>query len=168
MDFQKLMSEIEYYESVGKYKLADDLSSKLLRVAREFKIEDMGSGSEAYRNKAEMQQLEYYISTIPECALCSQVGVKGEFNIVQDLTDQIADLVSKGATLPQATQQALSNQSRYRDVFKDNKLPPACITCMERMRGVTASSINPRVPSGNTPPPAVPRVSPSSGVPPIK
>lgn len=170
MDFKKLMAEIEYYESVGKYKLADELSNKLLKVAREFNVKDIGSGADALVAKSQMQQLEYYVNNIPECALCFQSGRRGEIRVVADLTDQIAQLVASGMPLPAATQKALSNRAEYQDIAKDPAgLGKNCITCYQKIHGVTASKINPLVPSGEpSTPPTGQRITPSSGVPPIK
>ncbi len=82
---KSLLVELDYYESKGLYKLADDISAKIKKVAKQFNPDtDMGyAGMGDFLKNLRAQ----YACEIPECQEFFCGGGSGEFNITPDAGD---------------------------------------------------------------------------------
>lgn len=106
---QQLFDEIEYYERTGKYKLADKVLDKLIKIAYQPKAEDIGKGGlgQAFAKNFNFNMFYDYIMTIPACRNLFGTAESTQAFFTEDYKDALAKLISQGMDIADA---AASNQ----------------------------------------------------------
>lgn len=90
MNINKLIEEIEYYESLGKFKLADKLSKSLYRFAIQVgdTIKSMdGAGVFSFMQKQKLIEEIYTYMQTPQCNKCFSLGLPNQLQILGDFKD---------------------------------------------------------------------------------
>jgi len=82
---ESLFAELDYYESKGLYKLADSISAKIKKVAKQFNA-DTDTGLAGFGDFLKNQRLQDSCE-IPECQEFFCGGGSGEFNITPEAGD---------------------------------------------------------------------------------
>lgn len=98
---QDLMSEIEFYESNGMFKLADKVQKNLEKLARRVKKTDLGLPSAAVDAMIGLSFVEL-ISRVPSCARIWNYDAGGQVVITQQHEECVAEKQNMGMSLSDA------------------------------------------------------------------
>ncbi len=83
-EIKSLLAELDYYESKGLYKLADSISAKIKKVAKQYNPDtDTFQGMGDFLKNQRIQDL----CEIPECQEFFCGGGSGEFNMTPEAGD---------------------------------------------------------------------------------
>ena len=68
-EVKNLFDELSYYEQIGKYKLADSIYERLVKIAKQVNLKDIGGEGfgEAWSKERELLLFNDLIIKIPEC-----------------------------------------------------------------------------------------------------
>lgn len=125
---ESLFAELDYYESKGLYKLADDISAKIKKVAKQFNP-DTDTGLAGFGDFLKNVRAQYACE-IPECQEFFCGGGSGEFNITPEAGDFLTKEYYKNPNanyVDLMKKYNLSNSSQATELFnltpdKANKL----------------------------------------------
>ena len=84
-----LFDELSYYEQIGKYKLADSIYERLVKIAKQAKPGDIGGEGfgEAWSKERELLLFNDLIITIPECNFLFSFSAEAKAFILGDYKD---------------------------------------------------------------------------------
>jgi hypothetical protein len=133
MNIKNVFAEIEYYESIGKYDLADKLTKQLSKIARRFNPSDIAGGQGFLRSKL-IEQIDLFIKSNPDCAACFASGEENEPVIIADFKDTMA---AAGDNWEQIKAQYDSWQSKWmqQDLMGNARLSDPCKRCFSAISG---------------------------------
>lgn len=98
-----LITEIEFYESLGYHKIADDILSNLFKIAGRATTQDFGVYGDALGMSYQLGFFNDYIMKIPACSKLFSLSPTARAYITNDL----------GTCMQQKTQQGMPYQQAY-------------------------------------------------------
>ena len=100
---KNFLSEIEYYETNGKYALADRVQQNLTKLARRVKKEDLGISGSIIDAKIGLSFAQL-MSDIPACAQIFQSDPNAEASITGDYFECVIGKTNSGMSMDEASQ----------------------------------------------------------------
>jgi len=100
---KNFLSEIEYYETNGKYALADKVQRNLEKLARRVNKEDLGLKTPVINAELGMRFFRL-MSDIPACAQIFQSDPNAEASITGDYFECVIGKMNSGMSMDEASQ----------------------------------------------------------------
>ena len=146
-----LLSEINFYEKSGKYRLADEILNKLTKIAYNANISDIGSGvGDAFKNKFQFQLFNDLVRSVPECLNLFSIDPNAQAYITPDYKDCIQQQIQSGVSFETASlncQTSMLAGSPQMDIDKNKQYIDACMSKVLHLANNTAT---PSAPSAKT------------------
>lgn len=119
---ESLFAELDYYENKGFYKLADDISLKIKKIAKQFDANtDLGyKGMNDFFNNLKIQ----YACKIPECQEFYCGSGSGQFTVTPDVGDFLTKEYSKNPNANYVDLMNKFNKSNSSQALKSLNLTP--------------------------------------------
>ena len=126
-----LISEIEYYESLGYHKLADSILKDLAKIAGRATTQDFGVYGDSLGLSQNLTFFNDYIMSIPACSKLFSLSPTAQAYITQDLGSCMSRKTQEGKPYQQAYEECAYEMGGNHPLLNDDQSKQYIDECMQ-------------------------------------
>ncbi len=138
-EINNILDEIELYESMGCYKIADSILSNFVRIAYQSNIKDLGAYLADANMNMDRAAFLQFMQGIPECAAVMQIGSNTSVFMSQSLPDYVNSNWKGTLRDTMSSYQKLISENNPQSEFNKDKLQK----CLDQVFKKRRKSQNP-------------------------
>lgn len=130
-EVKDLITEMEFYESLGYHKLADDIMDNLRKIAGRATTQDFGVYGDSLGLAYQLSFFNDYIMKIPACAKLFSLSPNAQAYITNDLGTCMYKKTQEGKPYQQAYEECAYEMGANHPLMQDDQTKEYIDECMK-------------------------------------